>query len=78
MAYEIENGIPMPEQEKKPRANKYPFDRMNIGDSFVVPCSIKNPKQIVVRARKLCKPKLFEVAKDPNSANGAWRVWRTA
>lgn len=78
MVYEIETGIPMPERERKPRANKYQFDSMNVGDSFAVPYGIKNPKQIVARARKLCKPKLFEAGKDPKSANGGFRIWRTA
>lgn len=35
--FKIEKGVPMPERAKFiPRANKYPFDAMEVGDSFAI------------------------------------------
>jgi len=33
--FEIESGIPIPERKK--RQSKYPFSRLEVGDSFFVP-----------------------------------------
>lgn len=41
--YEIEHGIPIPEKEKAPSI--FPFDKMQVGDSFKVPIILnKTPK----------------------------------
>ncbi len=38
MAYKIEEGIPIPLQYRGGSKKKYPFDDMEIGDSFLVTC----------------------------------------
>lgn len=42
MMFEIEKGIPLPESNKaRGRELKYPFRKMLVGDSFVVPVSTR-------------------------------------
>ena len=36
MSYRIERGVPMP-KARAPRVIKYPFAKMRVGDSFLIP-----------------------------------------
>lgn len=42
-AFKVESGIPM---ERQPRETKYPFDKMKVTDSFLVPKNGKSPNSI--------------------------------
>lgn len=75
MSIVIESGIlpPVDVGSRRGRAKKYPFEDMNVGDSFAVPEDVK-AEAVAARARKQHKPKLFSA----HQLNGAWRIWRTA
>lgn len=68
MTIEIEKGIPVPEKVRT-RSGKYPWDSMEVGDSFKLD---GRTKKVIVPAR--LKPKIFRQA----AVEGGWRVWRTA
>lgn len=36
--YKIEKNIPIPPEEAEDKTEKYPFDGMEVGDSFLVEC----------------------------------------
>lgn len=50
MTYTIEKGIAIP--NKRTRRSKYPFDEMELGDSFFVPAK-KTQKIVVLRSNLL-------------------------
>jgi hypothetical protein len=67
----IERGIPLP--KKKKRAAVYPFDLMNVGDSFLVSKEkIKAVRQAVIAIPK--DGRKFVTRTMPNGL----RVWRVA
>ncbi len=68
MTIEIEKGIPMPGKVRT-RNGKYPWDTMEVGDSFML---ADRAKKILIPAR--LKPKIFRQA----AVEGGIRVWRTA
>ena len=67
MGIEIEDGIPIPPAEG--RASKYPWDEINIGQSFLIP---GRQKKLIVPKR--LKPRKFTQRVDETGL----RVWRTA
>jgi hypothetical protein len=71
---EIEKGIPMPEHNKK-YAKKFPFEKLEIGDSFLVPLAAdKSPSSIysaISQARKR-----LNIALTSARVEGGVRVWR--
>jgi hypothetical protein len=73
MAVILEDGIPIPDTLRK-RAEKYPFDTMEVGQSFLLNGGVKNPKNLAARARTKHKPKRFNAAETPDG----WRIWRVA
>lgn len=75
--YEIEKGIPIPE---KAHANcKYPWDKMEVGDSFVVPRNVKPRQHDKLRcyASGVGKKRGQTFYVKPEGENG-FRIWRTA
>ena len=68
MTIEIEKGIPMPDKVRT-RNGKYPWDSMEVGDSFKLD---GRTKKVIIPAR--LKPKIFR----QSAVEGGWRVWRTA
>lgn len=70
--YEIEKGIPV-----FPRG-KYPFSRMEIGDSFLVPAEDGGAKVRKVRSAACEFARRKSVKFTCLSVNGGLRIWRTA
>lgn len=68
MTIEVEKGIPMPDKVRA-RNGKYPWDTMEVGDSFFLP---GRTKKILVQKR--LKPRIFRQA----AVEGGLRVWRCA
>lgn len=67
----IEKGIPMPEFS----VSKYPWDDMDVGDSFAVPLGTRqNVHQLTVYQNAKRAPKRFKAA----VRRGVGRIWRTA
>ena len=69
--YEIENNVEIPEL-KRFRYYKYPFDLMEVGQSFKV--EGKNPSSAVSQQNKRNPEKRFIVRREGDD----FRVWRVA
>lgn len=41
--YQIETGVPIPAKVRRTRQTEYPFDQLNVGDSFFVPATEERP-----------------------------------
>ena len=76
MTFTIEKGVPLPEHKKR-YEKKYPFETMEIGDSFVVPIAPdKSPSGLfssISQAKKRLNINLTTARVD-----GGIRVWRVA
>lgn len=73
MKFEIRSDIPIPEPLRG--VAKYPFDELEVGQSFFVPnASGSKLHSAAIR----CKPKKFTVRRV--NENGVWgaRMWRVA
>lgn len=72
----IDKGVPVPDRPAK-GMKKYPFEKLKVGDSFLVPLADdKSPSSLfsaISQAKKRLKINLFS-AKVP----GGRRVWRVA
>lgn len=75
MTFKIEKGVPVPEKLAK-GMKKYPFDQLEVGDSFFVPMADNaSPSSLfsaIAQARKRLNINLFSAKVD-----GGRRVWRT-
>lgn len=77
MSIEIEKGIPIPSRKtgRKPGSSKYPFDSMEVWDSF---CASTSRASLASAARRWAKhnnPKAkFTTKVDVHGT----RIWRTA
>lgn len=67
--YDIEKGIPVPPDAR----NKYPFDALNVGDSFLVPVGNFN----TLRAAAYFKGKRSGKKYVARLTDKGIRVWRT-
>jgi hypothetical protein len=69
--FEIEKGIPVPEYAGRGgRTNKYPWEDMEVGDSFFVPAEgKKSPPRWHHRKER---GERYHVRR----MEGGWRVWR--
>ena len=46
MTFQIERGIEMPKRARGRQPTKFPMADMAVGDSFLIPCDIKDPKTL--------------------------------
>ena len=73
--FEIEKNIEMEEIVR--RSKKYPFDKMEVGDSFFVPCQpeLKASKQASLLG--CCRQKRLAGKKfSSRRCDGGFRIWR--
>ena len=68
---QIEKGVPVP---KARTPMKYPFEKMEVGDSFFVPKSQGNVSSAAVYWQKRHKGRRFVT----RAENGGARCWRVA
>lgn len=71
--YQIEKGIPLPEK-KENKSEKYPFDDMVVGDSFLVPSA---ERSAVTPRVAYYHEKFPDRRFSSRKVNGGVRVWRT-
>jgi hypothetical protein len=71
--FHIEKGIPVPKQVGAGRKNKYPFDAMEVGDSFF----IKDGKVKTLSRSCGTYGKRLERKFTSRTVEGGARVWRT-
>lgn len=58
MSYEIQQGIPVPERQWNRRGRKdsqYPFAKMIVGDSFLVPVEVMDGEMLAEQQRLTAK-----------------------
>lgn len=73
MTYEIENGVPIAPRAYK-REMTYPFDKLNVGDSFLV----GRDKAPSVRSRATTYGKSSKRVFRTRICEDGLRVWRVA
>lgn len=69
MNYVIEKNVPLPS-----RANKWPFARMEVGDSVVIPAAEAHRGRSASQAIERSKGWKFATRRE----SGGLRIWRTA
>lgn len=80
----IDKNVPFPSARDERRPMKYPFDQLEVGDSFVIPIHFTGDKKIdknrsvsvSVSILKAKKQLGFKFAS--RTVEGGKRVWRTA
>lgn len=82
MTYKLEDGVPIPERGRPPKgAPKYPFEKMEVGQSFFVPVDVAHIPTYRDRIRGAA---FYYATKHPGKTfsthvvEGGIRVWRTA
>jgi hypothetical protein len=88
MAFVIQSGIPMVNTHRGRKPTEFPFDQMNVGDTFLIECDPTSKKEVESWRRKLLNAKkrfsenydgTFTTAVVNTEEHGAGlRVWRTA
>lgn len=85
MTFQIESGVPLPKAQRGPgrKATEFPIGDMQVGDSFLMPCDVKNAKELANWRRKFLLAKkrflsTYEGAFKTLTVDGGIRVWRTA
>ena len=85
MTFQIESGVPLPKAKRGPgrKATEFPMGDMNVGDSFLMPCDVKDAKTLANWRRKflLAKERFltqYEAAFKTATVEDGVRVWRTA
>jgi hypothetical protein len=70
----VESGIPIPEHARRIRRNRYPWEAMKVGDSFVARDVTRN--NIATAARHQERVRGWEFVVEPEGDD--FRVFRTA
>lgn len=74
--FPISSGIPIP-RKRKPR-KAFPFDRLEIGDSFFVPGELPKTMSAARYAAQVETGHVFATRTVVEQETGGVRVWRTA
>lgn len=80
----IESGLPIPEVRKAPYTTKFPWRKMETGDSFIYPMKRENVRYTVKMAsravayRKKAQGESYVVRTVEENGQRVVRVWRTA
>lgn len=72
MRYVIDKNVPLPAKATTGRKSKYPFDLMEVGDSFFVPGKVRMASTVGQASRRLGRRFVW------NEETGGVRVWRAA
>ena len=72
MRYVIDKNVPLPAKATTGRKSKYPFDLMEVGDSFFVPGKVRMASTVRQASRRLGRRFVW------NEETGGARVWRAA
>ena len=77
MTIEIEKGVPLPKRSRgpgRPRSGKYPFQQMEVGDSFLISNVASN--SVACISGRWAKRTGFKFSQ--RKVEGGYRVWRVA
>ena len=75
--YEIEKGVPLPELNGANQPIKYPWEKLAVGDSFLVPAGTVQRSSVhaaTARANRAHPDRRFIT----RAVDGGTRVWRIA
>ncbi len=72
MRYVIDKDVPLPAKATVGRKSKYPFDLMEVGDSFFVPGKVRMASTVGQASRRLGRRFVW------NEETSGVRVWRAA
>ena len=77
--FKIESGVPLKVTRGR-KATEFPLHEMQVGDSFLIPCDLTDPKVVSSWRRKLLAAKKRMDGGEWATATdtGGLRVWRTA
>lgn len=83
-AFVLEDNVPFPERKYSfgPRESIYPFAHMNVGQSFLVQPTDKNPEpwktlsSLASRMSRAMHPKVFVTAREERNGKECVRIWR--
>jgi hypothetical protein len=73
MKFKLEKDIPIPAKQMRIRPSKYPFNKMEIGESFLVPL---NKLKTIRTAIGLYKKKHPEWGYASRTLPEGFRIWR--
>lgn len=73
MAYEVETGVPLPDKHVR---WKYPFEQLEVGDSFFVPNKDTTQMSALCKRAALRLGRRFVTAKFDKDGQSGVRVWR--
>lgn len=84
----IERGVPLPARQMhlRPRASKYPFAQLEVGDSFAIPLSGERKNNLYVTSMRLTSAAASHRKRNPGWAfsirtlpdEGVVRIWRVS
>ena len=76
--YKIEKGVPMPRPRRK---REYPWEQMEVGDSFLLSCKSEDAAKVANRARSaadsFAKKRGLSWRFSFRHVEGGIRIWRT-
>lgn len=80
MSFTVEVGVPMTSARRGRKAVTFPFEHMDIGDSFLVPCNVAAKNELNNWRRKilLAKKAFGQGQFATGTVSDGIRVWRTA
>ena len=70
--FKIDKGVPFTDGRKNGRPSKYPWNRLEVGDSFVVEDQSRNTMAATARYHTVRTGKTFKAATEGKTV----RVWR--
>lgn len=78
--FEVQSGVPMTSARRGRKAVTFPFEQMDIGDSFLVPCDVTAKNELNNWRRKilLAKKAFGQGQFSTGTVSDGIRVWRTA
>lgn len=74
MSYEVESGIPIPSRPVGAQSKRYPFGKMEVGDSFSIPIGSRQRLSSAASWFGRRNQKRFSVLKLSDTEARCWRI----
>lgn len=78
--FEVQSGVPMTSARRGRKATTFPFEHMEIGDSFLIPFDVTAKNEVTNWRRKvlIAKKTFGKGSFTTATVSDGIRVWRTA
>ena len=78
--FEVQSGVPMTSARRGRKATTFPFEHMEIGDSFLIPFDVSAKNEVINWRRKvlIAKKTFGKGSFATATVSDGIRVWRTA